>query len=214
MRVKRKRTIHIFSLVSTLLLVVSLTAAVGAFLYSDYLDRKLENVKGDLVSARSSRNTDMLMDEVRVYHEKLSIAENLIENHLAPSRLLAEIEDSTKETVQYTTLEYKYDPGFEVLLTLGGNTSDFASVALQKMEILDGEFFTDFVLKDISNSGGDDEPGASRQASGKEYVTFNVTGLFKKDYIGYTGVGASTSATLESTAAPATPRATSSDSGT
>lgn len=185
-RVRRKRTIHIFSLLTTLLLVASVAAAVGVYLYQDFLENRLEAAKTALNEISQAEN-ESKMEEIRIYDEKLQLVHTLLDNHLAPSLLFEEIENSTKETVQFQSLEYTYDPGFEALLMLGGNTEEFTSLALQKMQFLEDTMFSEFLINEISNSNGD---SADEEEADIDGVTFKVNGLFRKDLIEYSGESA------------------------
>jgi hypothetical protein len=186
LRVRRKRTIHVFSLLTTLLFLASLVSAVGVYLYQDFLENRLVAAKAALNEASASEN-DAKIEEIRIYDNKLNIAHTILDNHLAPSYIFEEIENSTKETVQFQNLEYTYDPGFDALLTLGGNTEEFTSLALQKMQFLEDTMFEEFIVGDISTSqdSADSETQVARNTDSD--IAFKVTGLFKKGLIEYTG---------------------------
>ncbi len=182
-QMKRKRTIHAFGLIATIIFILSLLGAVGVFLYQNYLTDQLQVAKEGL-SAMDDAEASKKIAEVRRYDEKLRAAQQLLKNHISPVLVFEEIEESTKVTVQFTSLEFVYDPGFEASLTLSGNTREFSSVALQKMQILEDEVFSEFVLQDIANSEGSERPDGSVTPSG---VTFSVTGVFKPEHIAYDG---------------------------
>lgn len=186
MRVRRKRTIHVFSLLTTLLLLASLAGAVGVYLYQDFLENRLEAAKTALNEASDAEN-DAKIEEIRIYDNKLTIAHTLLDNHLAASFLFEELENSTKETVQFQSLEYTYDPGFEALLTLGGNTEEFTSLALQKMQFLEDTLFSDFVVGEISTSQDVTDEEIEVNRNEESDVGFEVKGLFRKNLLEYTG---------------------------
>lgn len=184
-QMKKRRTIHAFGLIATIIFVLSLLGAIGIFVYKDYLGKQLESAKRDLSSV-SSGDSERKIEELQLYDDKLRIARNLLDNHIAPSLIFREIEDSTKETVQFSSLEYTYDPGFEAVLTLEGDTEAFTSVALQKMQILEDELFSDFVLQNITTREGSESEDGTPTESG---VTFRVTGVFDRDFLRYAGQG-------------------------
>ncbi len=187
----RRRTVNVFNLIASLLLILSFVSAIGLYFYEQYLMGELEQSKAALDQASNSSDGEKI-EEIRLYDNKLAVARTLLDNHISITRLLSEIEDSTKATVQFRTLEYTYDPGFDISLTLSGNTEDFASVALQKMQYLDDRFFSNYVVTDISTSesaavqsGGKDT--SSVQLNPQAKVGFSVEGHFKKEYVEYTG---------------------------
>jgi hypothetical protein len=182
-QMKKRRTIHVFGLISTFIFILSLLAAVGVFFYNNYLEKELTKAKEELGSVSSEDNRTKI-SEIRRHYEKQDAAKNLIENHIAPSKLFEEIENSTKKTVQFSSLEFSYDPGFEATLTLSGSTKDFSSVALQKMELIESNIFSDFVLQDITTAQNT-EKKEGEEVNPTESVVFSVTGVFKKDLLTY-----------------------------
>lgn len=203
MQIKKRRSVHVFSMLSSVIFLASLVAAIGMFFYGGMLEKRLEESKVALSQVDEIEN-DRKIEEIRIYNEKLMIAEDLLDNHIAPSRIFEEIENSTKVTVQFDTLEYIYDPGFEAELTLAGNTAEFTGVALQKMQLLEDSLFSDFLVKDISTSQDSDAAtGASSAQRPDGTVGFTVNGLFRKDVVEYTGEGRSSAeATVNISAEP------------
>lgn len=180
-QMKRRRTIHAFGLIATIIFVLSLLGAIGVFLYQNYLGKQLESAKTALGSVGNEEDARKIA-EIRLYDEKLRIAQNLLDNHVAVSKVFEEIEDSTKETVQFRSLEFVHDPGFEAVLTLTGVTEEFSSVALQKMQILEDTIFSEFVLQDISTEKSSESEDGRVIPGG---VSFRVTGVFDREFIKY-----------------------------
>lgn len=192
MQVKKKHSIRVFSLLSTIILVVTIATTAGLFLYKNQLEKKILSAQTTLNSASDS-TSEKKIHEIEVYDRKLTAAQSLLNNHIATTRLFNALEDSAKQTVRYTTLEYKYDPGFDAELTLGGDTREFESVALQKMQFLKDNVFSDYVVRDIT-SGSFNKPlkdTSSRQetkgTSEELGVEFKVVGVFKNSELKYSG---------------------------
>lgn len=188
-QVKKRQTVRVFNLVTTIIFVLALVATIGVFLYANYLKEQVSTSRNNL-NEISSVDHSKKIAEIEAYDSKLNIAYTLLDNHIAPSALLNELESTTKETVQLTSLKYSYDPGFEIMLTLGGNTEELSSVALQKMEILKSGIFSDFAVIDITANNniesvlGDNLPAGVQEDTG---VDFTVKGIFKKDVLKYSG---------------------------
>ena len=196
-QIKKKHTIRILSVTGTFLMFCSVVATIGVFAYKQYLDNQLQSAQSEL-NGLSGTDNERKMKEIQVYDRKLTVAHSLLNNHLSISRVLSEIEKFTKQTVRYRTFEYLYDPGFEAEVTLGGDTEALTSVALQKMELLKGSIFSNFVVRSITTASALD-PNVEKlvtnnQNEGSEEITkslgvgFEVVGIFIKDKIGYTGV--------------------------
>ena len=196
-QMKKKRTIHAFGLIAMILFTLSLLAAVGVFVYKDLLEKRLEEAQAGL-GAVSSEDSRKSIEEVRIYHDKLRVAENLLDNHIAPSLLFEEIENSTKKTVQFQSLEFVHDPGFEAMITLGGNTKEFSSLALQKMQLFEDSFLSQFVIQDISTSESVDPDAEEEEATTRDGIGFKVVGVFRKELLDYSPENRNDAAPTES----------------
>lgn len=199
MQVKKKHTIRVVSLTGTVLMFCAVVATIAVFAYKQYLDNQLLGAQSEL-NGLSGADNERKMKEIQVYDRKLTVAHSLLNNHLSISRVLSEIEKFTKQTVRFKTFEYVYDPGFEAEVKLEGDTQALTSVALQKMELLKGSIFSNFVVRSISTASAPDPnvknvPESSKNPQNVESegivkslgVEFEIVGIFIKDKIGYTG---------------------------
>lgn len=196
MQMKRRHTVRVFNIITSSLLALSCVCTVGIFLYKDHVTKELSDARIALreVSSSKSEENARKVEEIRVYDNKLTLARTLLEDHLAPSVLLAELEKNTKETVQYSSFEYAYDPGYDVMLTLNGTTKELSSVSLQKGQFIRDGIFSEFVISDISTAGiiapvdSASAGTASITEDKNEGAGFVVKGIFKKKLLAYTGM--------------------------
>ncbi len=185
LQVRKRRTIHVFSILATTILILSCVGAVGSYFYKDFVVvKRLEAAKNSLRSVTNADDAQKI-EEIRMYDEKLIATNELLERHIAPSQIFKVLEDVTKQTVQFNSLEFSYDPGYEANVTLKGNTNEFTSVALQKMQFLKDTVFSSFVTKDITSS--QNEVVQNALASSQGDVDFTVVGVFKNGLLEYTG---------------------------
>jgi 2-hydroxy-3-keto-5-methylthiopentenyl-1-phosphate phosphatase len=192
-QIRKRHTVHIFSLVGTIMLVCSVISVGGVFLYKQYLEKELDSLKGQL-SALDSGENDRKMLEIQQYDQKLNIAQTLLDNHIAISRLFDTLGLSTKETVRFKGIDYKYDPGFDAEVKLSGDTRELQSVALQKMQFFKDNIFEDFVVQNISMASPETEIEGDQKNKGVQGqeivdlgVSFDVHGQFNKESISFTG---------------------------
>lgn len=197
MQLKKKHTIRVFSLLGTLLMIVSLIATAGVFFYKGHLEKQLSAAQAEL-NALSDSDNERRMAEIEVYDRKLNVAHNLLDNHIAVSRVFAKLEDVTKQTIQFKSFEFLYDPGFEAELTLTGDTPELGYVALQKTQLFKDGIFSDFMVRSITTRPLTPEeegvPPASTQKRDADEgieselgVGFEVIGLFDMDALAFTG---------------------------
>ncbi len=187
--VQKKHTFRVFSFVGAMLLTVSIVGALGTFFYKEYSTKQLEVAKAALGDAGSNEMDQKNMKEIAIFDRRLDAAQFLIKNHRAPSRVLQKLEGITKETIQITNLEYTYDPGFEVLLDLSGTTKELSSVALQEIEIMNNDLFSEFsVFGVLTGAALQSEPGVPvAENESAEGVKFGVKGTLKDREFDYTG---------------------------
>lgn len=195
-QVKKKQTIQIVGVLGTFMLIVSVLSVGGMYFYERHLNIQLGTLKAELDSFNHEENENK-MTEIKEYDEKLISARSLLDNHVAISRLFGIIGNSTKETIRFTSLEYTYDPGFEVELTLVGDTKELESVVLQKMQFIRDSLFSNFLVEDISVASADilDSQNNRQPVSNvdtnaieKLGVGFSVKGVFEKNPIRYDGL--------------------------
>ncbi len=198
-QVRRRRTVHVFGLIATILLAVSVLGSVGVFFYNDFLEKQLTTVKEEL-GKTSVKGTEDKIEEIKIYDRKLSLARNLLDGHLAPSYLFEELESSTKETIRFTEFDYTYDPGFEAELMLVANTRELASSVLQQMQFSEDGLFLDFFVKDIAinTSEGDAVLGTVPE----KIISFGVLGALKKELLMYAGDSISEESAITDVIAP------------
>lgn len=179
--VQRKRTFRIFNVLSSTSLGIVLFLAVGVIVYSEYTERTLNTAKQALSAVSSSDNRENVA-ALGVFDARLSHAKQLLSIHMEPSEIFKRIEEITRSTVQLSGFTYRYDPGFEVYLTLNGVTDTFGTVALQEMTLADSPLFVEYDLKNITYVSGRNDDGES---TGNPQVSFAVQGIVDKNLIAY-----------------------------
>lgn len=184
--VRKQRTIQVYRVLAGVMSTCAVVASVGVFAYKSFSTNELEAAKAELkVASAEDKGNQKKISELQAYDLKLSIARKLLDGHLAPSRIFEELERSTKETVAFKQFEYSYEPGFDVLLSLVGNTKELDSVFLQKQQFFKDGLFSEFVVQDVTLlEDADVEEGETAIPSGTD---FSIEGVFDKNSIVYQG---------------------------
>lgn len=152
--VKKKHTFRVFSFLSTSAILLSIVSAVGVFAYSQISLQQLNAAKQTLAEA-SSVDTRSKVEELEIFHQKITTAQNLIDNHIASSKIFQRLEEATKASVRITSLDYTYDPGFQALLEVTASSKDYMSIALQNIAFLNNPIYNEYVLDKISSPSVD-----------------------------------------------------------
>lgn len=135
----RPPTVGLFSLVSTLIFVVSLLFLGGAYAFKFFLSNEINRpcTETDLTSTancglaerlervHSNLQNDLILD-FRNKDAKMKAAWTILEEHRTILPILKFLEDYTLKTVSYTRLDFHDDE-----LTMAGVAKSYESIALQ-----------------------------------------------------------------------------------
>lgn len=174
-QIRRRKTFRVFSFLTTTLLIFSVVGAGGVFFYKQTLQSKLNAMRQELLKQRKNFSQDK-MDTVATFDMKIRAAEYLLNNHVAPLKVLTMLEDSTMQRVQFMNLTFTYDPGFEADVTLNGVTQQFTTVANQSLEFnRSGSMLADTVFNNVGLSSKAEQT-KSNTGSNADQVNFTVSG--------------------------------------
>lgn len=125
------------NIVAGLIFFVVAGAAVGVFVYGQFLQSEIEASKEQIAQAYGNINLER-QEELRSFDARLKAGSRLLAMHNAPSRLLASIGNSTLSRIEFEVLELTMVDG-SVMLTIEGIAPDFAAVAAQADELRDNQ---------------------------------------------------------------------------
>ncbi len=194
-RIRKRRTFSVFSFISTTLLLGSLILSAGAYLYKTQVDGQLEKVKAELAAQKDLFN-DSAIHEVQIFDRKIRAAKHLLQSHIAPSKIFTALEKTAMDRIQYMTLDFTYDPGFEAEITVTGGTEEFKTVALQALAFGKAEhdetgLFKNALFSEIGTaetsvptSGTSDNADQAKNHS----VNFSIVGIVAPALLLYDGV--------------------------
>jgi len=128
--VSGKEPTNFFSLITGFLLVVSILASIGLFVYKMYLTNQKQTLSASLLVNRDSFEKDTI-DELELFNKRTESAKQILKNHIVSSPLFALLGDITIPQVQYTRFEQQIDDKGVVLVNMSGMASDYRSIALQ-----------------------------------------------------------------------------------
>jgi hypothetical protein len=129
--VKKKKTRNrsLFYVISSLIFIISLLSAGGAFLYEKFVESRIASKQSELQEARAEFDPD-LIESLSQTDKRLRVGGQLLNQHVMATPFFFILEDTTLKSVQFTDLHLERDGGtYSVLLR--GVTSDYAGVALQ-----------------------------------------------------------------------------------
>lgn len=186
-KVRRTRVFSIIGFVATVLLVASLLASGGVFLYKDISLRKLTDAVNELNKQEQKFSEEDII-KVHNFDKRIKIAEDLLNAHIVPSKILEALEITTKQSVQYDSFSYKRRPSGNAEVGLTGVTDEFSKVALQSMQ-----YSKDLILKNSAvtqiglNVTGGDSDGLSSGTLTRKSISFSIYSDISASEILYAG---------------------------
>jgi len=128
--VSGKEPVNFFSVIATLLLIVSILTAAGLFVYKIYLTKQKETLSSSLLINRDSFEKDTI-DELELFNKRTDSAKKILSNHVILSPLFALLGGITIPQVQYTRFDQQIDDKGVVTVDMTGTARDYRSIALQ-----------------------------------------------------------------------------------
>jgi len=165
-------TIGIFNIIAVFLLVLAVIGAVGVFGYEQYLKGSISGKRTSLERARAAFEPATIKELSRL-NARLSVGEELLNQHRSYSRVFDEIEVLTLDSVRFSdfTLD-ETSPGL-MTVSMSGAAASFNSLALQadsfgKSRIIQEPVFSDFNVDQFGS------------------VVFSFVGTLNVSELGYT----------------------------
>lgn len=126
------KTSSLFMTLATLLFIVSLAAAGGMYFWKSTLLNAQETYKTELAAQEKRFNTNQI-EELKRQDVKITLAQQLLNNHIAASQIFNIIGLMTIEKVRFQSMDLSTGatPGEDVKVTLKGYGTSFKAVAWQ-----------------------------------------------------------------------------------
>lgn len=167
---RRPRGGNALVLISLGLLIVTVLAAGGLFVYKNSLSTTLADRQQELQDRRSAFDP-ALIDELDKTATRVETAQSLVDNHLAFTPIFSIIESASLTSVQFSSMEVAYNdvggnnpansdsqPSGGVTVNLTGTGPGYATIALQSSELADHDKIQDPILSGFElNDEGDVE---------------------------------------------------------
>jgi hypothetical protein len=129
---RRRSGGNMYMTIAVLAFVGSLAAVGGAYLWKQYLLSAQTTYRQELATREQQFNIDLIA-QLKAESVKISLAKQLISNHLSTSQVFSIISRLTAENVRFTTLDMTVPtlPGNDIIVSLSGYGKYFSTVAFQ-----------------------------------------------------------------------------------
>ena len=135
---------------ATILLVVSCALAGGIYLYRASVASKVDDMQKQLEQSSVSFDADLAFNIEDTNH-RLSVAQELVSNHVAFSPLLVILGENTLKTIRYTKLnaEQTVGSGAEATIKISGVAKNYDAIALQSDMFAKNRFIRDPIFSNL-----------------------------------------------------------------
>lgn len=118
--------------IATVLFILALASAGGAYAYKQYLISAQDTYKKDLATREQQFNID-LIEQLKGENVKIDLARQLLSNHLALSQIFDIIGRLTAENVRFMSMDLSVPKAVNdgVKISLQGYGTSFSAVAFQ-----------------------------------------------------------------------------------
>jgi hypothetical protein len=118
-------------LLGVIALVVAGTLSAGVFLYKQFLVNDLAAKKEQLNKAKEAFQPELVRDLTRL-DERISIAEGLLQSHLAPSAFFDVLQQVTLKSIEYKAFTYTFTPPDDLRVQIEGKAASVNGIAYQE----------------------------------------------------------------------------------
>lgn len=146
-----KKNTNIFSVIATLVFLVTIFVSGGLFVYEKIVEKQLVDTSKELDAARAAFETDKIQDLIDA-STRLNSVKGMLEKHFAVSELLVLMQNYTVKTIQFNN--FKFDnKSSNPLLSMDGEALSYNAVAKQSevfagTGFINNTLFSDFTLTD------------------------------------------------------------------
>lgn len=126
----KKEPTSIFSVIAIIILVLSVLISGLLFGYKFYLNNQIVELSKQLLQAKDSFEGDTI-EELNLFNERTKSAKDILNNHVAFSKVFEVLGKITIPEVQYTKFESQINDKGILVVNVNGLASDYRSIAVQ-----------------------------------------------------------------------------------
>lgn len=151
---RRNPSVGIFTMVATLLFILSIVAGAGIYFYSKLLATNIDAMKETLVAAEDRIEQGFIV-ELQDLDKRLRNANQLLSQHIALSPFFRLLEEDTLKSIQYDSFAFSFQEGRPVA-TITGQAREYRTIAEQSINfgenpLIQTHVFSNFALTQDSN---------------------------------------------------------------
>jgi hypothetical protein len=142
------RSTNIFSVVATIVFIVTILVSIGLFFYKNILTNQIANADKSIVAARADFEPEKIQELIDA-NARIASVKNLLENHIVVSKVLVLMQDLTVRKMRFTELDY-VNKNNDPTININGEIQTYNALAEQQNVFLNNEFMKDPVFSDFN----------------------------------------------------------------
>jgi hypothetical protein len=162
----------LLSMIGLFLLIATLLAAGGMYLYKNYLIQQEDVLSSSLSKTRDTFEKDTL-EELELFNKRSEVASKILANHTVLSPFFSRIAEITIPSVQYKTFDYQTGTNSH-MVNIKGLAKDYRSIAQQAdaFNTTKGRSFKNVLFSDLTRDKDN-------------YVTFSLSFEIEPELLSY-----------------------------
>lgn len=140
-----------FNFLTLLAVVIFLAAglfAAGLFLYKITLQKQIESQLVTLQKVSDSFEENFIAQATRL-NKRIVAAEKILDKHISPSQIFAELERTTLQTIALTSFTFSDNIDGKILIRAAGEGDSFRSIVLQSDEFGKNGYMRDVLFSEL-----------------------------------------------------------------
>lgn len=142
------RSTNIFSVVATIVFIVTILVSVGLFFYKNILTNQIAQADKSIVAARADFEPEKIQELIDA-NARIASVKNLLENHIVVSKVLVLMQDLTVRKMRFTELDY-VNKNNDPTINITGEVQTYNALAEQQNVFLNNEFMKEPVFSDFN----------------------------------------------------------------
>jgi|AntAceMinimDraft_1070359.scaffolds.fasta_scaffold01408_7 hypothetical protein len=147
------KSISFIMLLATVIFLASVLFAAGVFLYKKTIEQQIQAQREQLEIVRQSFDPPFIERANRL-NRRIIAANRILDRHLSPSRIFELLEQSTLQTISFTSLKFNNNVEGKIVIEGAGEGREFSSIVLQS-----DEFGRTGSMRDVLFSGLEPQNG-------------------------------------------------------
>lgn len=148
--IKVIRSTNIFSVIATVMFLVTIIISGGLFVYKTVLSGQIEQAKKEVEMARGAIEPEKIKELIDA-NSRIVSSKNLLDTHVASSKILLLLQDLTIKRMRFTELTYR-NLEDEIDLNIKGEVQTYNALAQQETIFSQSEFFKNPKFSSLSLS--------------------------------------------------------------